>query len=177
MAYSTDIVTFDSLQALFLDLNVDVTPSMFHGFVCGLLIRRGIDESQVFRKLEKWLLLSSEQRDILRECLYGYQDVVNNDLRDINYGFHPLLPSDHKPLNAKLNELANWCKHFLSGLTEIWDSQFETTEDTVEALKDLVEVTNVSLDTEVGGEGDFEYLLEHVRILVQVIYSDLHQSD
>ena len=176
MAYSIDIVTFDSLQTLFLDLNVDLTPSMFHGFVCGLLIRRGIDESQVFRKLEKWLLLSSEQRDILRDRLYGYQDIVNNNLRDINYGFHPLLPSDHEPLNAKLKELANWCTQFLSGLTEIWDSQFETTEDTVEALKHLVEVANVSLHTEVDGEGDFTHLLEHVRILVQVIYSDLHQS-
>ena len=177
MEHSIHDLSFDNLETLFLDLNLDATPSMFHGFVCGILIRGGIDELLVFEKLEEWLFLSSEQTEVLQKFLFGYMNVVDSDLRDLNYGFQPLLPTESVALDARLNAIAEWCRHFLSGLADVWDGQFETTEDTIEALKDLAEVANVSSDAEPDGESDFEYLLEHVRILVQVIYSDLHRSD
>ncbi len=150
---------------------------MFHGFVSGVLIRGRIDESQVFRKLEEWLLFSSEQGDILENSLHGYKNIIESDLRDFNNGFYPLLPSEESSLDVRLIAITEWCRHFLSGLAEVWIGKFDTTEDTIEALKDLTEVANVSLDAEFEYESDFEYILEHVRILVQVIYSDLHQSD
>ena len=177
MEHSIHDLSFDSLETLFLDLNLDATPSMFHGFVCGILIKGGIDELLVFEKLGEWLFLSSEQTEVLQKFLSGYMNVVDSDLRDLNYGFQPLLPTESVALDARLNAIAEWCRHFLSGLADVWDGQFETTEDTIEALKDLAEVANVSSDAEPDGESDFEYLLEHVRILVQVIYSDLHRSD
>ena len=177
MVDSTHDISFDSLETLFFDLNLDATPSMFHGYVCGILMKGEIDESLVFEKLEEWLFWSSQQREVLQKFLSGYKNVVNSDLRDLNYGFQPLLPTEGVSLDARLNAIAEWCRHFLSGLADVWDGQFETTEDTIEALKDLSEVANVSSDAEPDGESDFEYLLEHVRILVQVIYSDLHRSD
>ena len=177
MVDSTHDISFDSLETLFFDLNLDATPSMFHGYECGILMKGEIDESLVFEKLEEWLFWSSEQREVLQKFLSGYKNVVNSDLRDLNYGFQPLLPTEGVSLDTRLNAIAEWCRHFLSGLADVWDGQFETTEDTIEALTDLSEVANVSLDAESGGESDFEYILEHVRILVQVIYSDLYRSD
>ena len=54
MVDSTHDISFDSLETLFFDLNLDATPSMFHGYVCGILMKGEIDESLVFEKLEEY---------------------------------------------------------------------------------------------------------------------------
>ena len=80
------------------------------------------------------------------------------------------------PINIRLGSLAHWCSNFVSGFADGVSGQINISEDGKEALSDLSFIGQVSDSADEKEENEREYsdVLEHVRLAVQVIFSDIN---
>lgn len=91
--------------------------------------------------------------------------------------FEMLLPDDDEPLDQRAAALGSWCQGFLYGLgsSHIRDVR-ELPGDAGEVVRDLIEITRVSVDVTDGLESNetaYAELVEFVRVGVQLVYENL----
>jgi uncharacterized protein YgfB (UPF0149 family) len=95
--------------------------------------------------------------------------------RDEDFNFQLLLPDDETALQDRSRALAEWCGGYVMGMLESGIKDFDTLPgDAAEAIKDLVEISQLDTSVDNGGsENDLMHLEEYVRVGVQIIYAEL----
>jgi uncharacterized protein YgfB (UPF0149 family) len=172
-------VQFDQIEEFFYQLKVAVTPSSYHGFLCGRIAAGAVTIDELVVLSSDWLTLDEERvsaaDDALRELIAAVVEGVSDD----GFSFQLLLPSEELPLSERLAATGEWCGAFLSGVGEGLGGAFNVTEDGREALEDLAAIAQVS--TELHGdddeERDYAELCEYIRVAVQLLYDDLRGSE
>lgn len=107
-------------------------------------------------------------------------------LEDSQLSFTPLLPTDASSIERRIDELACWCQGFLHGVGMSGLRGGDTmSAESAEALRDLAQICQVSLDTEDNDADDiteqneryWNELIEYVRAAVLLFYTDVSQMN
>ena len=149
------------------NLPADLSASLLHGSVCGLLCAVPGESSLSYRRALTDLLEAVERMDIEeldRFVWYAADDMAAPDL-----GFEPLLPDDEEMLADRVEGLAQWSEGFL---TAFESAGGEVDGDAVDALEDIGRIADVGADLEDDEDDEFDFfsVVEHLKVAVLLIH-------
>ncbi len=139
----------DELEHLLAPCALSCSAAEAHGIYCGLLAS-GADAPR-----ERWLaeLLPSALETgtsgddaALRDALRALADATDGALAETGQTFHPLLPSEDRPLSERAAAVHGWTRGLLYGLGIANLDQARLSPDTREVLNDLMEITRMDID-------------------------------
>mgnify|MGYP001074565898 FL=1 len=170
---------FEQIEAFFYQLRLSVTPSSYHGFVCGRIAAGAVSIDELVTLSGDWLTLDEERAAAADDTLRDYLAEVIEGVSDEGFTFQLQLPSEELPLADRLAATGEWCGAFLSGVGEGLGGAFNVTEEGREALEDLAAIAQVSTDLQGDDDEERDYveLCEYIRVAVQLLYDDLRGSD
>lgn len=134
------------------------------GFICG-----GIDLDS-----KSWLIhfsdvvnegmgLSSQAKSLAN----AIHSQIVNQVTDDGLGFSLLLPDDDKPLDDRCEAMSQWAQGFLVGFGMVQPALNQATQEIQELIKDIRDISQVSLDFEEESE-EFEIayaeIVEYLRV-------------
>jgi uncharacterized protein YgfB (UPF0149 family) len=177
--FGENVVTFEQLEDLFYQLDIEASVSGFHGFLCGRLCSGPVEMQDLIASTTQWLALKNEVAEAARDPLETFFESALTDLQDMAFIFQPLLPDDELPLPERLLAIGDWCSHYVSGLGEGIGEAFEVSGEGREALQDLAAIGQISSEFEVDDDGERDYLelVEYIRVAVQLIFADLNSLE
>ena len=153
-----------TLEAADLYTNASETHGILSGLVCG-----GVKlDDQSWRGLfndvvnEGMGLPSNAQR--LVESVYGQ---VVNQITDDGLGFQLLLPDDDVPLDERAEAMAQWAQGFLVGFGMVQQALNQASDEIQELIRDIRDISQVSLDFEQEDEDSeiaFAEIVEYLRV-------------
>jgi len=134
------------------------------GFICG-----GIDLDST-----SWL---AHLNDVINEGMglpskakalaNSLHSKIVSQVTDDGLGFSLLLPDDDKPLDDRCDAMSQWAQGFLLGFGMVQASLNQSTEEIQELIKDVRDISQVSLEFEEENE-EFEIayaeIVEYLRI-------------
>ena len=149
-----------------------VGASEAHGMLTGMLcVDRSIHCS-------RWLseVVDDETSVAANHALFDLFEETRSELEAENYALAILLPDDETSLNARSAALGDWCKGFLYGLGNAGINS-ELPGESVEILRDFVEISKIDSDLEDDGDEEaYMELSEYVRVGVFLLRSELHHQ-
>jgi len=172
-------VDFYLFNELFLNLGAVNSPSELQGVLCGRLA------GGAMMSAEDWLALAVEFADIGHvrlsdEQTSQIQELLQETARllaDVNYTFAPLLPGDEATIDRRAEELGLWCQGFLHGLgCSGLKGEAQLSPNVAEALRDLAQISQVSVDSDDDleeNEGYWLELVEYVKVAVLTVHTEL----
>ena len=172
-------MTFEELEDLFLSLEINLNPSIFHGLLCGKLCWSDEKIDSFMTELADNFSFSNDKGIDADQALGELYDEIYLNLKKSNFTFQPILPCDDALLSERLESFGYWCSNFVSGLADGITGQFSFTQESKEALSDLSAMGQVS-DKNNEDEDDerlYYELVEHARLSVQVIFSEINTSN
>ncbi len=95
-----------------------------------------------------------------------YAQVVNQ-FTDDGLGFNLLLPSDEAPLDDRAEAMAQWAQGFLVGFGMVQQGLNQASDEIQELIKDIRDISQVSLDFEQEDEESeiaFAEIVEYLRV-------------
>ncbi len=152
-----------------------------HGFLCSRLAVQGQEA------IVGWLARVLEDTDPgnpacgeCRELLENLFDESYRQLAERQSEFEPLLPDDSASGPARAEALSHWCEGFLHGLVsgphpEELKAKLAT-EPVSEIIKDTLEITRATADTDDSAETReqaWTELVEYLRVAAQLTYEEL----
>ncbi|HEX4880956.1 MAG TPA: UPF0149 family protein [Porticoccaceae bacterium] len=166
---------FDQLAAAFAALQIPLHPAEWHGLMAGAGAGGGRTPEQVLTLLEAELAAEVIE-DGVRRAFAAIAADTAAELTRIDYGFQLLLPTDEKPLPARVEALAAWCQGFLAGLGQSGVAR-SLGADTSAALNDLAAIgcADTLLDGSEEDERDYAELVEYVRAAALLIDAELRE--
>ena len=175
----TDTINLNDIQAKLIEIEAPLSLSEYHGHLIGRLVSgqqiSGVTGMQIIADLT-----AAPVPRLVEEADYWKQH-MNNIAAHFdadNYGFHPLLPDDEKPLQERLFGLAHWCAGFLNGIGSALDQQATKSllkdDDTID---DFTEITKIDLNASDTNENEAMYieLVEYVRLAVLNMHENLKE--
>lgn len=152
-----------------------------HGLLCGRFAVRG--EVAGGEWLDEILKDSAPDARSRADCAAMLEALCTTSYRQLTERlseFAPLLPDDVCPLPFRASALAHWCQGFLHGLVsgphpENLKTQLAG-EPLSEVIKDMLEITRATVDSEADNETPEEAwaeLVEYVRVAVQLAFEEL----
>ena len=171
-----DILDYYELEAELGKIQALSSPSEAHGILCGQLSGGVKAEGMAWLKLYLPNLgVKREPWEDSREWFYQLRNFTLEELEDDQFNFMPLLPDDEDPLEQRLTSLAEWCSGFLAGFGSTGERKKEDfSEDTLTALRDLQQISQVDTDVEEEemGENAFYEVLEYVRMAALMLFTE-----
>jgi len=141
------------------------------GFVCGgialddkswqPLFNDVINEGMALPKSIK-TLVSDIYADVVKQCT------------DDGLGFNLLLPDDEKPLDERAESMAQWAQGFLVGFGMVQQNLNQAPEDAQEVIRDIRDISQLSLDFEQEDEESeiaFTEIVEYLRVSAMVCFN------
>ncbi len=182
MPYERDPMTFidfDTLADLCLRHRCFQSPSLFHGVLVGQLC----GQERLAR--DHWLLLLSqllggetvELKGGDKILALGLLDQALETLSAGGLDFEPLLPNELYELEERFVALVQWAQGFLKSLKSVNLEEGELSAEAQEGLEDLqrlVELGKENLQADEGNEKDLTAITEFVRMVIMLIYTELH---
>jgi len=168
-----DTPTFDDLQIELTKAKSTFGPAETHGLICGALCRLSHDNQWI-----DWVrgTTHSSALDAQLQMLFASTE---QQMQDFAFEFQLLLPDDEIDINVRAEALGLWCQGFLTGLSSDDAESFADNPEMVDALKDIVEISQVSYEDIPGNEDDetayFE-LAEYIRLVALMVYQERHES-
>ena len=171
-------MTFEELEDLFLALEINLNPSTFHGLLCGQLCWNDEKIDSFMSESADIFSISSDRGMDADQALRELYDEIYLNLKNSNFSFQPILPCDEAPLSERLGSFGYWCSNFVSGLADGITDQFSFTQESKEAISDLSAMGQVSDESNEDDDDERLYyeLLEHARLSVQIIFSEINTS-
>ena len=171
-------MTFEELEDLFLSLEINLNPSTFHGLLCGKLCWNNKKIDSFMTESADIFSISSDRGMDADQALRELYDEIYLNLKNPNFTFQPILPCDDAPLSERLESFGYWCSNFVSGLADGITGQFSFTQESKEALSDLSAMGQVSDESKEDDDDERLYyeLVEHARLSVQIIFSEINTS-
>lgn len=185
---------YDEIEGVLRDLESSVPPSELHGSVTGLLV--GGQQSSSAEWLTQFIAGNEHERRLMAgdtyrpvtlteqdvRTLQRFYELVVLDLDSEQLEFSLLLPDDeHATLRQRLSALAAWVQGFLTGVgtsgatLNLQSEDEQANNERREILSDLVEISQVDLDTAEDDENEGHYiqLVEHTKVLVLTLREGL----
>ena len=171
-----DVLDYYELEAELGKIQALASPSEAHGILCGQLSGGLKADGMAWLKL--FLPNLGVKRDPWedsREWFFELRNFTLEELADDQFNFMPLLPDDEDPLEMRLSALAEWCSGFLAGFGSTGQRrQDDFTEDTLMALRDLQQISQVDTDITEAEEGENAYfeVVEYVRMAALMLFTE-----
>ena len=169
---------YSSLSDALAKADAELVASESHGALCGMTCVAGKIElsdwlGQVFEELDLKNVLVKEAGQLLVGLYNDTQAQLNGSDADLQL----LLPDEEQSLAQRTEALAFWCQGFTYGLAAggLKKDQ-KLPEDTVELIKDMVEIARAGHDLGDDADEDEEaymQLYEYVRMGVLLINEEL----
>ncbi len=176
---------YDEWADLLLKLQAIVSPAELQGMLCGRLSGgQRLSPTEWLRAAIEFMdLVDSDLETALDEESRGallalYEECLAN-LSDYSRTLNLLLPPDEVTLRQRIDALAGWCEGFLHGLgASGLEGSSQLPPDVVEALRDLAQISQATLDEEELEENEFYYteLVEYVRVAVLTLFTELNPT-
>ncbi|MGB3621162.1 UPF0149 family protein [Ketobacter sp. MCCC 1A13808] len=171
-----DVLDYYELEAELRKIDALATPSEAHGILCGQLSGGLLDDTPAWlRQFMTNLGVKGEPWENAREWFSELHRFTLEELSDDQFNFSPLLPDDEDPLGDRLGSLAEWCSGFLAGFGAAGSRKVEEfTEDAMNALRDIQQISQVDTDIEGEEDGEAAYfeVVEYVRMAALMIYTE-----
>ena len=175
----TDSIKLNDIQAKLIEIEAPLSVSEYHGHLIGRMVGgqqiSGVTGMQIIADLTAAPVPRlAEEADYWKQHMH---EVVAHFEAD-NYGFHPLLPDDERPLEERLFGIAHWCTGFLNGIGSALDQQATKAllkdDDTIDVF---TEITNIDLNASDTNENEAMYieLVEYVRLAVLNMHENLKE--
>lgn len=167
------------LEEVLLKLDSTMSAAESHGVLCAILCARGSAD------MSDWaghILGKQEQGNVvLKESLVLLNNLYQAtlvQLNDVNCNFQLFLPDDEEDLRERVEALTAWCQGFVYGLAIGGLSDAEALpEDTMELVKDIIEISRAGPDTETQPteEDEIAYveIVEYLRTGTLLISAEL----
>ena len=152
------------LEAANLYTNASETHGILSGLVCGGLKLDDHSWRTHFNDIVNEGLGLSGSVNKLVESIYCQ---VVNQITDDGLGFKLLLPEDGVPLDERAEAMAQWAQGFLVGFGMVQQALNQASDDIKELIKDIRDISNVSLNFEQEDEESeiaFSEIEEYLRI-------------
>ncbi|MDX1490113.1 MAG: UPF0149 family protein [Pseudohongiellaceae bacterium] len=172
------ILDFDDCCNQMLEFGYEVSPSEIHGLLSGIVCTGlKITPDSVITLVMKHLNVDacSERNRLTIQTMY---ESIERDMFASDSHYALFLPDDELDLIQRVRCLASWCQGFLVGFGTA-SGQLGLTEfspETEEALKDLVNISNISDDfnTEEGEESEAAYseIVEYLKVAVLLMSTE-----
>lgn len=168
---------FDEVANMFASVMMDIHPSFVHGCWVGLIVGGRHHSPKnwvefVTQRPDSW-----GQFDLTMQHLFlSIAEASVEQLGDVHYVLQLLLPDDEEDLEDRVHAMSEWCTGFIRALK---DSKIDVTSylsnDSKEALADMEEITQVSIDlsNDPHGEANYAEVLEYLRVAVSLIHQDI----
>jgi len=170
---------YDELQQLLQFSDVDCSPAEMHGIFCGMLCTGQVDnENQWLPLLLQGLDIEADQlsKPIFTIMVQIFQ-TSQEQLHDITFDFHLLLPDDDEPLDKRAIALGQWCYGFLAGMgmtgVALPQDVSEDVQDILHRYYDISKMNYENIVFEEENEVDFMEVMEYVRMAVLMLYTEL----
>lgn len=171
-------VDFEALANLCLKHRCFQSPALFHGVLSGQLCGR----ERLPR--EHWLLLFEqllgEQAQLDQSDKQLALELLDQTLEQLGSGhleFEPLLPDELYEVEERFAALVKWVQGFLKSLKSSQAEDKELTQEAKEGLDDLERILaagDAAPAATEDNEKDLLELTEFVRLLVMMLYLELH---
>ena len=174
---SVGVFDFDELANHLLEQGLDASPSTLHGCLSGLLAAGAPAEAEAGLALLGQALDLNLYGELAGQVLQLYL-VTGAAMEDEEFDFHPLLPDDEVEIEARTDELANWCKGFLAGFAQV--NQNQVGQDSSEILRDIAGIAEASVDEDTEedeSEGSYIEIVEYVRFATLNIYMESRSGE
>lgn len=156
--------------------NAAETHGVLSGFVCG-----GIDLDS-----QQWLSLFNDvvnegielPRSLKQLISDLYADVVKQ-CTDDGLGFNLLLPDDESPLDERAEAMAQWAQGFLVGFGMVQQALNQASEDVQEVIRDIRDISQLSLDFEQEDESSeiaFTEIVEYLRVGAMICFNNFSRN-
>jgi uncharacterized protein YgfB (UPF0149 family) len=153
------------------DFPPNVSPSLLHGTVCGLLCGAPDESIQSYRRALTDLL--EEASEVDDDELSRFIEYAADDLAAPDLGFMPLLPDDDQEISERVASLAQWSAGFVAGFEEVGG---DLDEEAADALEDIERISDVAADDD-DDEFDFFNVAEHLKVAVLTIHDATRLGD
>lgn len=172
---SADLPSFDKIsQALDgsdLFTNAAETHGVLSGFVCGGIDLDGKSWQPLFNDVVNEGMSLPQSLKVLISDIYA--DVVKQ-CTDDGLGFNLLLPEDNKPLDERAEAMAQWAQGFLVGFGMVQQALNQASEDVQEVIRDIRDISQLSLDFEQEDEDAeiaFIEIVEYLRVSAMLCFN------
>lgn len=167
----------DSIERSLKRADSPLLASEAHGLLSGML---SVSTAASFEDYVQELLEDEQDagdvliKESVREWKTLY-DQVKASLYDPEMGFELMLPDEETPLGERLGALGDWCRGFVYGLGRAGLRTESLKGDSAELLKDFVEISQISHQTDGTEEDEAAYieLVEYVRVGVLLINEEV----
>jgi uncharacterized protein YgfB (UPF0149 family) len=181
--YMDKLPDYQHINDLLLDSHIFIEPAQAHGLLCGLLV------CNPNTRVENWVMLVSDDEKLWNKLPSTAQeefaklcDVSQKELRDPDFRFELLLPSDDEMIAERAHAIGLWCKGFVMGVEEygnyLGGLLGKAQEDVEEALSDLQAIAEVEHQVKAHEEQEkaLTSVIEYVRIAVLLVQRELSEN-
>jgi len=152
-----------------------------HGLLCSRLSIAGADGAKLwFAQVLEDADPDNEMRAGCEEMLDALWAITWRQLVERQSEFSLLLQNDGDSASERAAAMGQWCEGFLHGLvSEKHNESLKkrlATEPLADIIKDMLQITRVTVDEEDDVEGDenaFVELVEYLRVATQLAYEEL----
>ncbi|MEL0658531.1 UPF0149 family protein [Psychromonas arctica] len=165
-----------ALDSADLFTNAAETHGVLSGFVCGgvalddkswqSLFNDVVNEGMALPQAVK-SLVSSIYADVVKQCT------------DDGLGFNLLLPEDEKPLDERAEAMAQWAQGFLVGFGMVQQALNQASDDVQEVIRDIRDISQLSLDFEQEDEDSeiaFTEIVEYLRVSAMLCFNTFSRN-
>ena len=166
---------FDNLADILLELEVFSSPSELHGMLCGKLVSDpDFDEAHWLTSASTFLEQPRLESTSAKQCLLEVFSASLEQLTGPGFELDLVLPDDDEDITVRSESIGRWCGGFLVGFVPGRASGLS--EDARESLADLGEIARIEepLSEGEGHEQDLMEIVEYVRMVVIMLFSELH---
>lgn len=175
-------IQFDYVQVnqLVDDYGLEISPSQLHGIITGSACTAGLnpEATNYLNLITPCDGLEQGQLGHLSDSLNIYYNQTLQVLDSHMFEFELALPDEDSSREYRTEELAAWCRGFLSAYRHSIINDDVLSTDAAEALEDLIQIAYA--ETGEGDEEEIEQALaeleEYLRISVQLIFDDLNPT-
>lgn len=168
---------FDEVARVFAGMLLDMHPSFVHGCWIALIVG-GRHHSP-----KAWVDFLIQEKDAwgkldvkIQHLFLSIAEASVEQLGDPHYVLQLLLPNDDETLDDRVHALGEWCMGYMRAFNENkkelihWMGQ-----DAKEALADLEEITEVTIDVteDPHAEENYAEVVEYLRVAVSLIHQEI----
>ena len=172
-------VGYDQLDDLLLTLDVFVSPSELHGWLCGQLVQGTVRTEQDWLK-DAAIYLEREhiESDEIANALGSLYTQSFHELAGSGFSLCLVLPDDDSELALRAGCMGLWCQGFVAGFGHAKLSGLS--EDARESFAHMEQISRISsgeLGDSEENEEDLMQLVEYVRMAVILLYSEVFGAE
>jgi len=173
---------FDDCCNQMLEFGYEVSPSELHGLLSGV-VSTGLKirpDSIITLVLKHVDAETCSERN--RTTILTMYDFIEREMFSSDSSYTLFLPDDELDMSQRLRCLAAWCQGFLVGFgtASAQKAIGQFSPETEEALKDIVNIANLSEDFDAEedevNETSYAELVEYLKVAVLLMSSELLKS-